>query len=146
VGRPDDSLARRLNQVYLKHRFEDIELFEDVLPTLEALRKRYSLGLVSNGNSYPDRYGLEGVFRFIVFSQDCGVEKPDPKIFRVAAEKAGCAIHEMLHIGDSLGDDIAGAKNAGVRCVWLSRRGAENSSGFRADYEISSLSELLRIL
>lgn len=40
IGRPNSELASHLNQVYLKHRFEDIELFSDVLPTLETLRKK----------------------------------------------------------------------------------------------------------
>ena len=48
VGKPNDALASKLNQVYLKHRFEDIELFEDVLPTLNALKDRFTLGLLSN--------------------------------------------------------------------------------------------------
>ncbi|MFX1363244.1 MAG: HAD family hydrolase, partial [Promethearchaeota archaeon] len=68
IGRPNDELAIHLNEIYLKHRFEDIELFDDVLPTLNALREKYSLGLLSNGNSYPEQCGLEGMFQFIVFS------------------------------------------------------------------------------
>jgi len=77
IGRPDDALASQLNQVYLKHRFEDIELFDDVLPVLEALREKFTLGLLSNGNSYPERRGLDSMFQFVVFSQDYGVEKPE---------------------------------------------------------------------
>ena len=64
IGRPDDMLALHLNEIYLKHRYEDIELFEDVVPTLKALRQRYTIGLVSNGNSYPERCGLEDTFLF----------------------------------------------------------------------------------
>ena len=44
IGRPDDMLALHLNEIYLKHRYEDIELFEDVVPTLKALRQRYTIG------------------------------------------------------------------------------------------------------
>jgi len=47
-------LAKYLNEIYLKHRFEDIELYDDVLPTLNALKKKYSLIIISNGNSYPE--------------------------------------------------------------------------------------------
>jgi FMN phosphatase YigB (HAD superfamily) len=53
VGEASDHLAKHLN-AYLKHRFEDIELYPDVVPTLEAIAGRYVLGLVSNGNSYPE--------------------------------------------------------------------------------------------
>ncbi|MEE8386214.1 MAG: hypothetical protein V3S01_09870, partial [Dehalococcoidia bacterium] len=37
IGVRDDALAARVNGVYLKHRFEDTELFDDVVPTLDAL-------------------------------------------------------------------------------------------------------------
>lgn len=146
IGRPNDALASHLNQVYLEHRFEDIELFNDVLPTLEALRVKYILGMLSNGNSYPERCGLEGMFRFVVFSQDHGVEKPNPRLFQIAVEKAGCSKQQLLHVGDSLRDDVTGARNAGVKCVWLNRKRARNDLKLKIDYEISSLSELLEIL
>ena len=146
IGRPNDALASHLNTVYLKHRFEDIELFKDVLPTLETLREKYNLGLLSNGNSYPERCGLEGIFQFIIFSQEYGVEKPDPKIFQITLEKAGCSKQELLHVGDSLETDITGAIKAGINCVWLNRRSLKNNLGVKIDYEISSLLELLEIL
>ncbi len=145
VGRPDDSLAAHLNQVYLRHRFEDIELFNDVLPTLNALRYRYTLGILSNGNSYPERCGLEDIFEFTVFSQDYGVEKPGPRIFQIALGKAGCSRGELFHVGDSLETDVRGAINSGIPCAWLNRKRLRNDSDIRTEYEISSLLELLEI-
>jgi len=113
VDRPNDALALYLNQVYLKHRFEDIELFDDVLPSLKTLKRKYTIGLLSNGNTYPERCGLESMFQFVIFSQDYGIEKPDPRIFKIALEKTGCSEDQFLHIGDSIEEDIAGAINAG---------------------------------
>lgn len=146
IGRPNDALASHLNQVYLKHRFEDIRLYDDVLPALKALRVRYALGILSNGNSYPERCGLEGMFKFVVFSQDYGVEKPNPSLFQIALEKAGCSKHQLLHVGDSLHEDIMGAINAGIKCVWLNRKRVKNNLDLKIDCEISSLSELHEIL
>ena len=146
IGRPDNALAGHLTEVYLRHRFEDIEPYEDALPALKSLGKRYKLGILSNGNSYPERCGLGGVFQFAVFSQDHGVEKPDPRIFRIALERAGCSKDELLHVGDSLESDVKGAFEAGVKCVWLNRQGLENDTNIKADYEVSSLLELLKIL
>jgi 2-haloalkanoic acid dehalogenase type II len=145
-GRPDDTLASHLNEVYLKHRFEDIELYQDVMPVLQKLKVKYTVGLLSNGNSYPERCGLEGIFQFVVFSQDHGFEKPDPKFFQIAIEKAGCSREELLHVGDSLQNDIIGANNAGIKCIWLNRENEINTSGCKIDYEIHSLWELLKIL
>jgi putative hydrolase of the HAD superfamily len=146
IGRPDEALAGHLTEVYLKHRFEDIEPYDDALPALRALGKRYKLGILSNGNSYPERCGLGGVFQFTVFSQDHGVEKPDPRIFRITLERAGCSKDELLHVGDLLESDVKGAFEAGVKCVWLNRQGLVNDTNFKADYEVSSLLGLLEIL
>lgn len=143
IGIPDDALARHLNAIYLKHRFEDIELYSDVLPAFDALARRFKIGLLSNGNSYPERCGLAGRFSFVVFSQDYGFEKPDPRIFEVALEQAGCSRDELLHVGDSLVNDVYGAKNAGIKSVWLNREGVQNEAGIEPDVEISTLEELL---
>ena len=146
VGRHDDSLAAHLNSIYLQHRFEDIELYEDVLPTLTELRKRYGIGLLSNGNSYPDHCGLEGMFKFVVFSQDIGIEKPDPRFYQIAVEQASCSKAELLHVGDSLDNDVIGAANAGIKSVWLNRQHMSPASETKVDYEIQSLAELVEIL
>ncbi len=145
IGLPDDDLAGQITALYLKHRFEDIELFDDVRPALTALRGRYTLGLISNGNTPPERTGLAGVFQFVVFAQDHGVEKPDRGIFEVAMKEAGCAARELLHVGDSLENDIAGAKGAGALSVWLNRGGSKNDTGIQPDFEVSSLLEVAEL-
>ena len=146
IGRPNDALASHLNQVYLKHRFEDTKLFNDVLPALRALRGKYTLGILSNGNRYPECCGLEGMFQFVVFWQEYGVEKPNPRLFQIAIEKAGCPKQQLLHVGDSLQDDVVGAINVGIKCVWLNRKRVKNNLDFKIDHEISSPLELLEIL
>ncbi len=146
LGRPDRDLPAHLNEIYLKHRFEDIELYPDVIPALDRLAPHYKLGLLSNGNSYPERCGLEGRFAFVVFSQDVQIRKPDRRIFEIAAQKADCPLDELLHVGDSLENDVLGAHGAGAKTVWLNREGRENDSGIRVEREISSLAELPGLL
>ncbi len=142
VGHTDDTLAASLNALYLKHRFEDIELYPDVIPILDLLRSDFSIGLLSNGNGYPERCGLPDRFNFVVFSQDVGVDKPDAGIFHAACRYAGCDPCELIHIGDSLESDVAGANGVGAVSVWLNRDLRQNESGIVPDYEIRSLSEL----
>jgi len=146
VGESDKNLAADLNAIYLKHRFEDIELYPDVLPTLDALGPRFRLGLVSNGNSYPERCGLAERLAFVVFSQDVGCEKPQKEIFQVACSRAGCRSEELLHVGDSLESDVAGASVVGAVSVWLNRSGQTNSTDIKPDIEIGSLESLIGIL
>ena len=138
----DDDLAAHLNSVYLQHRIDDIQLFSDVLPALDALQCRFNLGVISNGNTPLERFGLAGRFRFVIFSQDYGVEKPDPGLFEIAMTQAGCANHQLVHVGDSLENDVGGANKAGVWSVWLNRNGNRNDTDARPDFEIASLTEL----
>ena len=146
VGCPDKSLAAHLNAIYLKHRFEDVELYPDVVSTFDVLARHFKLGLLSNGNTYPERCGLEGYLTFVVFSQDVQIEKPDRRIFEITAKRAGCELAQMLHVGDSLENDVAGARNAGVHSVWLNREGEPNETEIRPDYEVVSLTEIPTIL
>jgi putative hydrolase of the HAD superfamily len=146
VNAADDALAAELNALYLQHRFEDIELYPDVISCLDAIRQRFPIGLVSNGNGYPERCGLPDRFRFVVFSQDVGVEKPDAGIFLAACKQGGCAPCELVHVGDSLASDVAGANGVGAVSVWLNRRTRPNSSEIVPDHEIRSLVDLGDIL
>jgi len=145
VGHRDDALAERLNAIYLCHRFEDVELYGDVLPTLNALRGICPLGIVSNGNSYPERCGLDGRFAFVVFSQDHGFEKPDPRLFGVALRLLECEASGLLHVGDSLRNDVHGASLAGIRSVWLNRGALANPGDVLPDFEIPDLRDLIGI-
>ena len=89
---------------------------------------------------------IDEVFSFIVFSQDHGVEKPDPRIFRIAMDQAGCTRDELLHVGDSRDTDVQGARNAGVMYVWLNRHHVSPPLIETNDHVIATLTELLDLL
>jgi HAD superfamily hydrolase (TIGR01509 family) len=146
VGRPDESLAHHLFTLYIKHRYEDIEVYEDVIPVLEALKGKYVLGLHTNGNSYPELCGLEGYFDFTVFSEECGYEKPDPGFYRVVLERAGCTPGELLNVGDSLHNDVTAAASEGICSIWLNRAGELTPPDINVEFEIRSLSELPNLI
>lgn len=146
IGYKNDRLAIHLNNLYLKHRFEDIELYPDVLPTLNTLQKDYRLGLISNGNGYPDKCGLPHFFSFVIFSQDVRIKKPNPEIFSIACKKVNCSNSELIHIGDSLESDVQGANAAGILSVWLNRDGLAKKPKIKPAFEIQSLNEIPDIL
>ena len=128
LGRQDGELARRLTELYFTHRYH-VVLFPDALPALDALGAHYRLGLVSNGNTPPDRCGLGGRFDFVVFPRDVEAVKPEAKVFQVACARAGCTTDQLLHVGDSLEDDVRGANGVGAASVWLNRNGRANETG-----------------
>ena len=55
-------------------------------------------------------------------SEEAGVSKPDPRIFRIALERLGCAAGEAVMVGDSWSADIVGARAAGIRAIWFNPR------------------------
>ncbi len=57
----------------------------------------------------------------MVISGHHGFGKPDPRIFHLALEGLRVAPHDAVMIGDSLNRDVAGARNAGLRTIWINR-------------------------
>lgn len=139
------SRADDLNELYLHHRFEDTELYPDVLPCLDSLDPDLPVGLLSNGNSYPERCGLSERLAFVVFAQDHGVAKPDPHLFRIAAQQAGCRLEHLVHVGDGE-SDIDGAKRAGCRSVLIHRTESLPSYAKFADAIVSDLRALPKLI
>jgi putative hydrolase of the HAD superfamily len=123
--------------------------YPDVVPALVWARGRgLSLVVVSNwDSSLPevlDRIGVGEYVDGVITSAGAGAAKPDPAIFRSALALAGVPPAQALHVGDSLVQDVAGARAAGVSAVWLDRSaaGLANQPPNPPPRTISSLSEL----
>ncbi len=82
----------------------------------------------------------------LVTSEDIGVYKPAPKIFRAGLEVLGMEPNEVLHIGDSLTADVAGADSLGIRVAWVNRKKRWAPTSARIDYELTDLREILPAL
>ncbi len=146
AGAADEVLASNLLEEYRHHRHSAVDAFPDAAPTLEKLRQRFAIGLVTNGNTDPAVCGLAELIDFSVYSDDHPFEKPDPRIFDVALAEAGCVTGEAIHAGDSLVDDVGGAQAAGIRAAWLDRKSAGDTGNYVPDHIISSLAELPGLL
>lgn len=133
-------------EVFL-HARHQLEVFPEVQPTLTALARRYSLGVVTNGNADVRRLGLADYFKFALCAEDIGIAKPDQRLFHEALIRGGnIAPQAAVHIGDHPGDDIAGAQQAGLRAIWYNPHGKTWESEQRPDAEITSLTELPDLL
>ena len=84
-------------------------------------------GVISNSNgsvrSILEETGLAPGLDFIIDSAVVGVEKPDPRIFRLALEQAEVPPEAAFYIGDIYSVDVLGARGAGLRAVLLDPRG-----------------------
>lgn len=89
-------------------------------------------------------HGMTGRFAHLVTSQDACAYKPRPEMFTIALGLLGLSPHEVLHVGDSLSSDVAGAVNLGIPVAWLNRgRRPAPGEGPRPTYEVNDLNELL---
>ncbi len=123
----DPALAEPAFAVFFEARHA-VTLYDDVLPGLERLAARYRLVAVSNGNAEVARIGLERYFAGSVSARLHGVAKPAPSIFLAACNAAGAAPHQVLHLGDDLDADVAGALAAGLHAGWICRPDGAHAS------------------
>ena len=121
---------------------------------LRLLSTRYRLGIIANqAQGLEARLRASGIlpwFSWVVSSAECGAAKPDPRIFLLAMERAGCVPEKAVMIGDRLDNDIAPAKALGMHTVWLRRGfGALSSPGNALetpDAQVTSLGGLTGLL
>ena len=95
-----------------------------VLEALEVLATRYKLGLMSNGMTpFQERnfrgLGVAALFESVIVSAAVNLRKPDPAIFHLACSELGVQPEEAVYVGDNPVADIEGAKNAGLRTIFI---------------------------
>lgn len=117
-------LAQKMLDWLFAGRFDRV--FDDTVPALEALQGLgLRLGVLSNfGPHLHDvlaHLGLLSFFEFVVVSADVGLAKPDPRIFALVVNEAGAPRQRILYVGDHVGDDIEGARGAGLDAVLIDR-------------------------
>jgi len=123
-------------------------LFEDVAPVLEELRATgLTLGVISNFEEWLDglleAVGVRSAFDVRVISGIEGIEKPDPRIFEVAMERAGVEPSRSVYVGDNPEFDVEPALAVGMFPVLIDRRDRfPESSAAR----IRSMAELPAVL
>jgi HAD superfamily hydrolase (TIGR01549 family) len=104
------------------------------LELLRRLKSRWSIGVVTNNMTGEQRVkledcGLTPLVDELITSEDCGVAKPDSRIFRIALDRVGCAAGEAVMVGDSWEMDVVGARNAGIHPIWFNRFGQPQPEG-----------------
>jgi len=101
---------------------ETEELYPDVIDILKILKKKYKLGIVTDGDrEYIERlFELKGLTKFfdaIVCSEDVREYKPHPKVFRKALEILDVQPIEAIYIGDNPIKDKEGPEKIGMRAI-----------------------------
>lgn len=156
-GISDANVASSAATWYRTNRFHGLELFSDAVAVLNTLRAglpspQGRIGLITNGPADVQRAKVELLqverhVDFVIISGEFGVWKPDPAIFAEALRLGDASAADAVFIGDSVEHDMAGARSAGIRSIWVNRAGRPwTNAAPPPDHQIRSLSDLSRLL
>ena len=130
---------------------QEMHVISGVFETLEILKEKYHLAIVSNHHVWlADRLKelqLYQYFKPVVISEAVGIEKPDARIMEIAFKELDLSPERCLYVGDHPLDVLC-SKRAGMDCAWITGDwdNAHEMGPYRADYHIKSVIELIDIL
>ncbi len=158
VGAPELEMAETLTRTHMGAIREHVTFPEHHRELLARLGGRVRLAVCSNfshgetARAVLGEAGLLEHFDLVVISDEIGIRKPRAEIFEAVLERLEAEPGEVIHIGDNLAADVAGAAQLGIRTAWLTRRVADPEAALR-QYEgpapqhvIADLAELESVL
>jgi len=147
-----EDLIKELTKEYWKSYALEAKPYKDTISTLNYLKKKYLLGLISDTDHMPGmkRYRIDiqpfkSLFDLtLVSGEETKETKPSAEPFLYAVKKLGINVNECIFVGDKPFADIEGAKKARMKTILIYRR--DWGYDIEADYTIRSLGELCDIL
>ena len=112
---------------YIEELPGDNHLFDGAIEVLEYLATKYQLHIITNGfhdvqHRKLKKSGIYNYFKTITTSEEVGLKKPNPVIFKMALQKAATPPEKSMMIGDSFEADILGAKAVGMQTLYYNYR------------------------
>lgn len=149
-GITDRDYILHINDDFLDRTTRKTKLIPHAIEILSYLKPNYRIFVLSNGFNEVqfkkiNNSGLAPYFDSIILSEEIGINKPKPEIFRYALNKTGSERKSSVMIGDNWSTDIEGAKNCGIDQIWFNPANNKNTD-FTPTYVINSLLELKAIL
>jgi putative hydrolase of the HAD superfamily len=120
--------------------FKKITPYPFAKETIEAFHAAgLKIGLLSDfpPEQKGDVWGIAPLCEVMLGSEKLGALKPSPVVFEALRDALGVAAKEILYVGNSLRADIFGARNAGMKTAWLSKKSAPE-----ADFSFTSYRQL----
>jgi putative hydrolase of the HAD superfamily len=93
-----------------------------------------------------ETHGLDKFFDVVVVSAAVNKRKPSPEIFQQALKKLSVDAAETVFVGDTVDADIKGAKDMGMKTIFIERRAQKEAEQICPDQTIKNLSELATAL
>lgn len=122
---------------------------ENSLQVYRELAKEYKLVLATNGIDRIQRERIEAFQPYThktFISENMNTIKPAKEFFQYIIEGLECDPKECLMVGDSITNDIMGAKKVGMDVCFYNVRNKNIPETVMVDYEIKGMEEILRYL
>ncbi len=131
------------------------EPFPDTVAALQALAKKFKLGIISNIDDdlfASSRPKLQAVFEVVVTAQQAGSYKPSLRNFEEVLRRTGISKQQWLHAGQSIYHDVVPATQMGIESVWVNQPsarpgvGAVRKAAAHPTYQVRSMGELAQLM
>ncbi len=132
---------------YIRLLPENNYLFENAIEVLEYLKTKYTLHIITNGfaevqDKKLNNSDIRKYFETITNSENAGVKKPNPAIYKYALNVANAYKTESIMIGDCIDADVNGALNFGIDAIFFNCNKTEVTQNIN---QITNLAELKNI-
>jgi putative hydrolase of the HAD superfamily len=122
-GVAPDKIPDGMWQQYLRICPIKTHLMPGAIETLEYMKDKYSLSIITNGFKEVQHFklkhaGLAPYFNHVIISEETGFQKPHRGIFEHALSLVGGKPEEAMMIGDNLETDIGGAMQSDWEAIW----------------------------
>ena len=124
-----------------------IEIYPDVIPTLERLKNSYDLIIISNARRefieiQMEKLDIKRYFKRVFSTvSDFNMVKKEGEVYRKVCEQVGIDKSELIHVGDDYKFDFLAPRSIGIKAIYLDRK-----SGKNGDFVISSLEYLPNLI
>ncbi len=147
----EEGECREMMRAYDAAAAESDSVIDGTAEALESLAARYQLAVISNGyagfvHATLQRHGWLRHFQTVLVSQEVNVEKPDRRIFEMAAARLGISLSQAMMVGDNFQCDVAHPKAYGMANCWINPAGLPPPVPEQCDRHVGRLIELARLL
>ena len=128
TGKTNFCLSISSEEVYWRSFFEKMELLTDARYFLEKCKnENIPICIVTDLTAKIQmekivKLGIADYIDFLVSSEEAGVEKPHPYIFKLAVEKLGTDNDKLIMIGDNINRDVLGARLLNIKSIHVSKK------------------------
>lgn len=142
------ALIDTLAEAYIEELPVDNHLFEGAEAILDYLFEKYTLHIITNGfhevqNLKLKNSGISSYFRTVTTSEEVGLKKPNPVIFKTALVKAIAQPQNSIMIGDTFEADILGAESVGMETLFYNYRNDKVPAKYKV---VNNLAEIKKHL